>query len=90
MGTCAWQPGLCLLCAACHTASVTAALELAREAEKVKGLPPLPRPATPPVQHYFLSIHLCSLFQAEEEWIQRLTDTALRAELALCFPLNHS
>lgn len=50
-------------------ASVTAALEQAREAQKVEELfPPRPRSS------YFLSSHLCSLFQAEEEWIQRLPD----------------
>lgn len=61
-----------------------AALELGREAQKVEELFP------PQVQRYFLSSHLCSLFQAEEEWIQRLADAALRAEPALCFPLNCS
>lgn len=63
---------------------MAAALELARETQKVEELFP------PPVQSDFLSSHLCSLFQEEEKWIQRLPDASLRAEPALCLPLNRS
>lgn len=32
---------------------------------------------SPSRSSYFLSSHLCSLFQAEEEWIQRLPDARI-------------
>lgn len=53
-----------------HRASVTASCLGAGEGGSEGGGTPPP----PPVQRYFLSSHLCSLFQAEEEWIQRLPD----------------
>lgn len=83
-GTRVWQPALRLLCSACHRAAVAVALEQVREAQKVEELfPPSPALTSSPS-------HLCSLFQEEEEWIQRLTGAALTAEAALCFPLNRS